>query len=370
MSHERQQRVFKLLNDALARTPQDRPDFLDDACGDDLSLRGEVESLLGTESGSSFEPLFDVHADDARVGRSIGPYRLVELLGHGGMGDVYLAEREDFVKKVALKLIKRGLDLDEALVRRFHSERQILARLDHPYVARLLDGGTTEDALPYIVMERVEGKRIDHYCLEHRLSLRERLELFCKVVSAVQFAHSNLVVHRDLKPSNILVTADGNPKLLDFGIGKLLDRSLDARTVATAPGQIPMTLRYASPEQIHGEGATTENDVYALGVPLYELLTGSYPYDRDTGSDVELARAILRARATAAQHRDSLGEREGGPGAASTAGRRSRRDRPEGDVQGVAGAIQLRRRARGGHPSAPLGPAGPGADVELCLLGE
>ena len=294
MSHQRQQRVFELLDEALERSPEDRRAFLDEACGDDPELRQEVEDLLETESESGFltEPAFDVHAEDASIGRSIEHYRLVELLDRGGMGSVYLAEREDFVQRVALKLIRRGLDVDDVFVRRFHNERQILARLEHPHIARLLDGGTTVDRLPYFVMEYVEGEPIDRYCQTHELSIEERLELFRKVCAAVQFAHQNLVVHRDLKPGNILVSADGEPKLLDFGIAKLLDDDLADQTVATLEGQGLMTPRYASPEQIRREPITTASDVYSLGVLLYELLTGLDPYGVDTTRSDEIARAV------------------------------------------------------------------------------
>ncbi len=294
MSRERQQRIFELLDEALERSPEDRTAFLDEACGDDDALRQEVETLLDTDVGTGLlaEPVFNVHAEDAGLGRHIDHYKLVQLLDRGGMGTVYLAEREDFEKRVALKLIRRGLDVDDVFVRRFQNERQILARLEHPHIAQLLDGGTTDDRLPYFVMEYVEGEPIDRYCKARRPSVDERLELFGKVCSAVQFAHRNLVIHRDLKPGNILITADGEPKLLDFGVAKLLDDGLAAENVDTKSGQGPMTPRYASPEQLRGEPVTTASDVYSLGVLLYELLTGLDPYDVETGRSAELAQAI------------------------------------------------------------------------------
>ena len=180
--------------------------------------------------------------------------------------------------RVAIKLIKRGMDTD-AVLQRFRHERQILASLEHPNIARLLDGGTTGDGLPYFVMEYVDGEPIDDYCRARQLSLDQRLRLFREVCAAVSYAHQHLVVHRDIKPSNILVTTDGVPKLLDFGIAKLLDPGEEPSTLATVFGAQAMTPQYASPEQLHDERITTVSDVYALGVLLYELLAGARPYD-------------------------------------------------------------------------------------------
>ena len=294
LSVERKRRIFELLDETLDYPPEDWPAVLGRNCGDDPELRREVEALLETQGDADVlaQPAFSVHADDAGVGRQIGPYQLVRLLDRGGMGSVYLAEREDFEQRVALKLIRRGLDADEVLVRRFENERQILARLEHPHIARLLDGGATADRLPYFVMEYVEGEPIDRYCRTRGLSIAERLALFRRVCSTVQFAHQNLVIHRDLKPGNILITADGHPRLLDFGIAKLLDDSLAASAVETELGQGPMTLRYASPEQIRLEPVTTASDVYSLGVLLYELLTGLDPYGVAGGRSDEIARAV------------------------------------------------------------------------------
>ena len=294
MSVARERALFEILDEALEKSPNKRKAFLDQACSADAGMREEIEALLDTEieSGLLSEPAFSVHAADVGIGRRIGPYKLVRLLDRGGMGSVYLAEREDFEQQVALKLIRRGLDVDDLMVRRFENERQILARLDHPNIARLLDGGTTDDRLPYFVMEYVEGVPIDRYCKAHELSIEERLDLFRKVCSAVQYAHWNLVVHRDLKPANILITADGQPRLLDFGIAKLLDDSLAASAVATVTGQAAMTPRYASPEQIQLEAVTTASDVYSLGVLLYEMLTGLDPYGVDKRRSDEVARAV------------------------------------------------------------------------------
>ena len=205
---------------------------------------------------------------------------MLREIGHGGMGQVYLAVRADdeYKKRVALKIVKRGMGTQN-IVRRFRNERQILAGLDHPNIAKLLDGGTTEDGLPYFVMEYVEGKPITDYCDDRKLSTVERLKLFRQVCAAIQYAHQNLVVHRDIKPSNILVTDEGIPKLVDFGIAKLLNPDLSGLTLnPTATAMRLMTPEYASPEQVRGENITTASDVYSLGVVLYELLTGHRPY--------------------------------------------------------------------------------------------
>ncbi|MGA9772485.1 MAG: protein kinase [Blastocatellia bacterium] len=225
---------------------------------------------------------------------NIGPYRIIRRIGQGGMGAVYLAARDDeqFKKQVAIKLIRRGMD-SEFVLRRFRNERQILASLDHPNIARLLDGGTTEDGRPYFVMEYIEGKPITEYADQHRLETVERLKLFCRVCSAVHYAHQNLVIHRDIKPSNILVTADGTPRLLDFGIAKLLNPDMAAQTIeATAVAVRLMTPEYASPEQVRGEQITTSSDVYSLGVLLYELLTGHRPYRIASRLPDDIARVV------------------------------------------------------------------------------
>ena len=212
-------------------------------------------------------------------GRRIGPYRILREIGHGGMGTVYLAERADgqYRKRVAIKLVNPHLGTAEIL-RRFRNERQVLAALDHPNIARLLDGGTTEDGRPYLVMEYVEGVAIDTWCDSRKLAVRDRLKLFRKVCAAVQYAHDQQVIHRDIKPGNILVTTDGTPKLLDFGIAKVLNRELSAETLETTIGSGPMTPEYASPEQVRGERIGPASDIYALGVVLYQLLTGQLPY--------------------------------------------------------------------------------------------
>ncbi len=243
-------------------------------------------------SGSGPTPSESPVTEAPVAGRRIGPYRLERLLGRGGMGSVFLALRVDeFEKQVAIKLLRPGLSTSE-VIQRFHHERQILANLDHPNIAKLLDGGTTEDGFPYFVMEYVEGEPLDRYCHRRGLSVRERLEMFRKVCSAVHLAHQNLIVHRDLKPGNILVGVDGEPKLLDFGIAKPLDAASASTPEMTSGGVQPMTVAYASPEQVGNKAITTASDVYSLGVVLYELLTGRRPYRPSSNKWLDLVRAI------------------------------------------------------------------------------
>ncbi len=291
MDPDKWQRAKELFGTALAHEPAERSAFLAQACGGDETLLQEIESLLaaygeaGTTTGSS--------AEDSLSGRRIGPYQLMHRIGHGGMAMVYLATRADdqYRKCVAIKLILPGLHTDD-LLRRFRNERQTLAALDHPNIVKLLDGGETEDRLPYLVMDYVEGRPITDYCDAHRLSTAERLLLFRTVCGAISYAHQRLVIHRDLKPGNILVTAEGTPKLLDFGIAKLLNPEAAATLVVTRTGQRLMTPAYASPEQVRGEPLTNSTDLYSLGVVLYELLTGNRPYRFKNQSRLEIERAI------------------------------------------------------------------------------
>jgi serine/threonine-protein kinase len=308
MDSTRWARIEEVFQGALALAGEQRSEFLAQACGDDVGLREEVESLLRSHAaaGPLIDPTVVVQGvellDEARqgavAGRAIGPYRLVRELGRGGMGAVYLAERADdqYRKRVAIKLIK-GTVADQVLLARFHMERQILANLDHPNVARLLDGGATPDGNPFIVMEYVEGLPIDAYCEQRQLSLTDRLKLFLDVCSAVQYAHQNLVVHRDIKHGNILVTAAGVPKLLDFGIAKLLtgEAGGPVQTHVTSTGMLLMTPDYASPEQARGEPVSTATDVYSLGVLLYRLLTGRPPYRLSGRPPGEMMQIICEA---------------------------------------------------------------------------
>jgi eukaryotic-like serine/threonine-protein kinase len=283
LTPERWERVKSVVADALECPTTTRHAFISEACADDTVVYREVASMLefsATKLDACVEELWEKREarDDAVAGERIGAYELIREIGRGGMGAVYLARRADaeYNKDVAIKLLKRGTDTDEVL-RRFRAEREILARLDHPNIARLLDGGTTQDGLPYFVMEYVVGARITDFCFANNLSIRDRINLFLKVCNALQFAHQNLVVHRDIKPANILVTADGEPKLLDFGIAKLLDPT-DGPVDITAAERQRLTPAYASPEQVRGEPITTVSDVYSLGALLYELLAGRGPH--------------------------------------------------------------------------------------------
>jgi serine/threonine protein kinase len=301
MTPERWQKIDQILDDVLELEACDRAGFLDKACPDDNELRSEVESLLAASerSGNFIELPFLSAADTSDgdsislAGQSLGPYRLLREIGHGGMGVVYLAVRADdeFKKQVAIKLVQPGPH-NKDLLRRFRRERQILANLDHPNIARLFDGGTTERGVPYLVMEYITGTPITEYCDERKLSITDRLKLYRDVCAAVQHAHQSLVIHRDLKPSNILVTAEGDVKLLDFGIAKLLDTDSTSLSLDTTTGVPVMTPEYASPEQIRGEPVTTASDVYSLGIVLYELLTGHYPYRFKDRSLSEIIRVI------------------------------------------------------------------------------
>jgi non-specific serine/threonine protein kinase/serine/threonine-protein kinase len=301
MNPEQWRRLDELFHAALEQPPDGRAAFLAEACGDDQELRTEVERLLMADGqasafvGSAAVGVGRVAATAVTDGLPIGAYRIVRELGRGGMGTVYLGERADaqFDMRVAIKLIKRGMDSDGVL-QRFRHERQILAGLEHPNIARLLDGGTTDEGVPYFVMEYVDGQPIDEYCRSRQLPIEQRLDLFQQVCHAVSYAHQHLVVHRDIKPSNILVTAEGVPKLLDFGIAKLLEAGDGTTTIVTEIGAGAMTPQYASPEQLRGERVTTVSDVYALGVLLYELLAGQRPYDV-TGKSAEAAGQIVSA---------------------------------------------------------------------------
>ncbi|HMI51605.1 MAG TPA: protein kinase [Candidatus Saccharimonadales bacterium] len=300
MTPDRWEQIGRILENALALEAEKRHPYLAAACAEDSELRSEVESLLASheEAGSRFLNMGEMDANEAtqnarRVavvpGRRIGPYVVIAEIGRGGMGEVFSARRADgqYEKKVAIKLVRSGYDT-ALILERFRGERQILASLDHPNIARLLDGGTTDDGIPYLVLELVEGVPVDEYCDAHKLSVTERLQLFGQVCAAVQYAHQRLVIHRDLKPNNILVDTQGVPKLLDFGIAKLLDAS-----GASEPTVLqPMTPEYASPEQVRGEPITTATDVYSLGVILYQLLTGRSPYTVATRTPASLAEAI------------------------------------------------------------------------------
>jgi non-specific serine/threonine protein kinase/serine/threonine-protein kinase len=305
MTPERWERVKEVLAATLDLPSHDRASFLDEQCNCDRALRGEIEILLRREQEAGPGFLDESHfaeaaaalipvEDNSWIGRRVGAYRIVEQIGAGGMGEVYRAFRADdqFHKEVALKVIRAGQD-SNTVITRFKNERQILASLEHPNIARLLDGGTTEDGVPYIAMELIDGQPIAEYCDRLRLSIPERIRIFLQVCAAVQFAHEHLIIHRDIKPGNILVTIEGTPKLLDFGIAKIVETDpAGGLTDATQTAFRVLTPRYSSPEQICGEPMTTASDVYSLGVVLYELLTGHSPYRLTTGSAQEMAQAV------------------------------------------------------------------------------
>lgn len=305
LEKEKWQKAKQIFQTALDLAEAERTAYIETATEGDGAVKEEVEALLRAhdDAGDFIEEpaftaadLFESKPRPSLIGKEIGAYKILSEIGRGGMGVVYLAERADaeYTKKVAVKLIKRGFDTDE-IIDRFRNERQILANLEHPNIARLLDGGSTEDGLPFLVMEYVEGLPFNRFCAEQNLDIEERLRLFREVCSAVQHAHRNLVVHRDLKPSNILVDENGAPKLLDFGIAKLLSTASDNNRGQTATNFNVMTPEYASPEQMRGEMVTTATDVYSLGVVLYELLTGNRPFSFHNESLENIVQTVCRS---------------------------------------------------------------------------
>ncbi|HEX7916737.1 serine/threonine-protein kinase [Rudaea sp.] len=306
MNSERWQKLTELIGECLELPPEQRAAHASAVAGaDEALLREALEWLTGAQNTDGFlagvTPAAAIaraahdaaHEADAWIGRTLGPYRIAAVIASGGMGRVFRAARDDdaYRKEVAIKLIRADLG-GRDVVRRFRMERQILAGLDHPNIARLIDGGAAEDGTPYLVMDYVDGVPIDRYCRERGLDLRARLELFCEVCAAVQFAHQRLIVHRDLKPSNILVDANGRVKLLDFGIARLVDVDADA-DAGDAATLNAFTPEYASPEQVKGEAITTASDVYSLGVLLYRLLTGHSPYKADKAHLADLVHEIV-----------------------------------------------------------------------------
>jgi len=299
VSPERWQDVKRVFEAALEMDDAARKAFLDRACEADTQLQIEVESLLAAHGDASSRFFSPVITADPMLGRHVGSYKIIRRIGSGGMGAVYLASRDDdqFKRLAAVKAIRPEL-LDEHTRRRFENERHTLAALEHPNIVKLLDGGTTDDGIPYLLMDYVEGQPIDRYSRDAGLSIRERLGLFRPLCAAVHYAHQNLVVHRDLKPANILVTPQGVPKLLDFGIAKLLRPAYAAATVGfTRTEAQPMTPEFASPEQILGQPITTASDVYALGVLLYVLLTNAHPFHEESKSSHQMERAICEGEA-------------------------------------------------------------------------
>src|SRR5580700_8495407 len=301
-------RLSALFDESIEMAPGERGAWLAALVRSEPKLAGLLRVLCASQEESRERRFLEtsdlvarhvaalVEADPGLIGKPFGPYRVLALLGHGGMGSVWLAERADglFTRQVALKLIHPALK-SRVMSERFAREREILASLNHPNIARLLDAGFAEDGQSYLALDYVAGTPLTTYCDEHRLSVRERLDLFRQVLSAVQYAHAHLVIHRDLKPANILVTEEGQVQLLDFGIAKLLSEREAKETELTQLGGRALTPDYAAPEQIAGAPVTTAADVYALGVMLYELLTGQRPYRLKRDSRGALEEAILRA---------------------------------------------------------------------------
>ena len=307
MQPERAERIAEIVGQVLEAGATQRPHNIDDLCGDDLELRAEVESLLQFQDEASdfieapaYHMTAEILADDTgalQSGQILGDYKIVSLLGEGGMGEVYLADDTTLGRKVAIKVLKFGLGTAN-IIRHFHEEQRILAGLTHPNIARLYGGAVTPEGLPYFAMEYVEGPRLDVYCRDEQVSMEGRLALFRKICGAVSYAHQRLVIHRDIKPANIRVTSEGEPKLLDFGIARLLDPATSAVPEMTMTFAAVMTPDYASPEQVRGETITTASDVYSLGVVLYELLTEQKPYKIDHRSPATLARAVTEQEPT------------------------------------------------------------------------
>jgi len=340
-----------------------------------LRLRLQSAELLVTATSAEVE--------DPMVGRQFGAYKLLRRIGQGGMAAVFLASRADdeYRKLVAVKLVQPGLNSRD-LLNRFRNERQTLAGLDHPNIVKLLDGGSTPEGLPFLVMDYVEGSPIDEYCDQHKLSIDDRLHLFGKVCDAVQYAHQKLVVHRDLKPSNILVVADGAPKLLDFGIAKVLNPEPSSQNLLVSQTDTRcMTPAYASPEQMRGRGVTPATDIYSLGVVLYELLTGHRPYRLTQHTPAEIERAICEQepeterghkpcgnryvfRRQACYQNSRVGMRNAGRAAgqaASPVAGGPGQHCVESAEEGAAAAVWLGGGIFGGYRTSPAAPAGEGA---------
>ena len=376
MTPERWARLRELFAAAVEADPEGRASLVAMVGAEDSQLAAELARLLAGDAGwtdheaTSRMPRADVaNAADADLPERIDRYRILGDLGEGGMGRVFLAERDDGVyrQRVALKVLAGGTFGSELARRRFRAERQILARLSHPAIARLIDGGETPAGEPFLAMEYVDGRRIDEYCRAQGLAPEALLELFLRVCEAVVAAHRSLVVHRDLKPSNVLVTPDGEPKLLDFGIAKLLAAEEgDEATLLTRHGQAPLTPRYASPEQVRGEPVTVATDVYSLGVMLYELLTGSSPYGDESLTPPSLALAICERQPRAPSAAAKTATHEGAMRTGPTLGGRARwlmgdldaivlkalRKEPDARYGSVGELADDLRRLLAGHPVA------------------
>jgi eukaryotic-like serine/threonine-protein kinase len=368
---DRWDQVKEILGLALEREPAQRGGFIREACGGDEELRAEVESLASHHEdadslleNSPAASLF-FFQPDTMAGRKVGAYRILRVIGSGGMAVVYLGERDDdaFRKSVAIKMVRPGPGGQE-IFHRFRNERQTLAAIDHPNIVKLLDGGSTDEGLPYLVMEYVDGMQLDQYCDAQQLSIDQRLQLFRTVCSAVQYAHERLIIHRDLKPANILITKEGVVRLLDFGIAKLLDPGFMQTTLITQTNWRPMTPGYASPEQVRGQPVTRASDVYSLGVLLYELLTGQKPYRSKGESLLEVERAICE------QETEKPSTAVGGPQTKLVSQNRGLepgqlRRRLQGDLDTIV-LKALRKEPQNRYHSA----AEFSDDIERCLTGK
>ena len=361
MTTRRDDRLDDLFEQALLRPPDERSVWLSAVCADDAALHAEVAELLAAHdlSGGILDRPLPRSDPGPTAERRIGAYRVVRELGRGGMGVVYLAERDDgqFTRRVAVKLLRASPDAEE-LHRRFVAERQILASLVHPHIAQLLDGGVTDGRLPYLVMEYVDGTPITGYCDRQRLTIEERLRLFLDVCSAVHHAHQNLVIHRDLKPGNIMVTEAGRVQLLDFGIAKLLNPGMSAVSVPVTRTELRvMTPEYASPEQVRGDPLSTASDVYTLGVVLYELLAGRRPYRLTSAAPGEIARVVCDTDPDAPSLAVARAEPQG-PSLADVSARRHTsperlRSQLRGDLDAIV-AMAMRKEPGRRYPSAAL----------------
>jgi serine/threonine-protein kinase len=318
MDTERWLRAGEIFDQVFVRPAAERPTLLNELCGSDAEMKHIITSMLDAEnSAGAFEQVAAAivratstvdHGEANTTSMRVGPWQLTRKIGDGGMGVVWLAERADgqFEQRAALKLIKRGMD-SEAVLARFLRERQILARLQHPHIAHLLDGGIAADGRPYFAMEYVEGLPLQHYCHAQGVKLEGRIKLFLDICAAVQFAHEQHVVHRDLKPSNVLVTAKGEVKLLDFGIAKLLaDTPSGEATLTGIRNERPMSPAYAAPEQFRGEKITEATDIYALGAVLYQLLTEKYAYDFPGAAQLDDMQRIIESSDPVAPSRLNL----------------------------------------------------------------
>ena len=368
MADQRILLAAELFKCALDRPLEQRAAFLEQKCGGDLELRCEVESLLKfSDDGDEFleQPAIDIALKSFLQGalkpdQQIGAYKVVSRIGSGGMGEVYLAQDEKLNRRVALKLVRFGIGGEES-ARRFLREAQLVASLNHPNIAQLYDAEITPDGLSFLIMEYVQGVRVDKYCDNNRLSIRHRLEMFRRVCGAVHYAHQRLIIHRDIKPANILVTKEGEPKLLDFGIAKLLDPEASIAGEQTVTFAAAMTPEYASPEHVRGEAMTTASDIYSLGVLLYELLTGQRPFRVKGRNPPEMARALSEqepvrpstvVRNSRFEDRDSADSRFTSYDSRALSGDLDNIG-TEGDAQGTAAPLRFRRAIFGRYPPAP-----------------